>query len=105
MEDILELNAFQVKILIKKAYEWRGKINKRNKRVDYFKTSHAIERFKTYLNGDMKNNYLPNKNEILLTITWFARCPYRNDEEKVIFTLIGLIYKLHSGKLINTKKK
>ncbi len=99
--DTLELDAQQVRILKEKAYEWRGKINKRHNRGDYFKTNHAIRRFKRYLKGEQEQGFIPNKTEILLTITWFMRCPSQNDDERLVCTFVGLIYKLHRGKLSN----
>lgn len=100
--DALELDIKQVKILLKKAYEWRAKINKRNNRLDFFKTQHAIRRLRKFLKTT-EPKFAPNKNEILLTIVWFLRCPPHNDNEKLVFTLISLIYKLHRSKLSNLK--
>ena len=100
--ETLELDLKHVKVLLKKAYEWRGKINKRHNRLDYFKTNHAIRRFKRFTKKP-EEKFLPNKNEILQTIVWFLRCPPHDDAEKLIFTLISLIYKLHKGKLSNLK--
>jgi hypothetical protein len=102
--ETLELDIKQVRILKKKAYEWRAKINKRNNRLDYFKTTHAIERFKQYIKSDQEKKFIPNKTEILQAISWFMRCPARDDNEKMVFTLIGLTYKLHRYKLTNIKK-
>lgn len=102
--EALELELKHVKVLLKKAYEWRYKVNKRNHRVDYFKTQHAIRRFKRFIKHP-EDKFLPNKNEILLTITWFLRCPPHNDAEKLVFTLISLVYKLHKSKLKNLMPK
>jgi len=102
--EALELDPKHVKVLIRKAYEWRAKVNRRNHRLDFFKTQHAVRRFKRYLKNPEKK-FLPNKNEILLTIVWFLRCPPHNDTEKLVFTLISLIYKLHRAKLSNLKSK
>jgi len=98
--EALELELKHIKVLLKKAYEWRAKINKRNNRTFFFKTNDAIKRFKRYKENP-QGLFLPNKNEILLTITWFLRCPPRNENEKIVFTLISLIYKLHKSKLSN----
>lgn len=102
--DALELDIKHVKTLIGKAYEWRGKVNKRHNRLDFFKTQHAIRRLKRYLKAP-GGKFSPNKNEILLAITWFLRCPPHDDDEKLVFTLISLVYKLHKGKLTNLKRK
>lgn len=102
--EALELDIKHVRVLIKKAYEWRSKINKRHNRLDYFKTNNAIRRFKRYIkNSEYK--FVPNRNEILLTIIWFSRCLPHDDVEKLTFILIGLIYKLHKAKLANLKNK
>jgi hypothetical protein len=96
----LELELKYVQVLIKKAYEWRRKINRRNHRLNFFKTNHAIRRFKNYIkHPELK--FAPNKNEILLTMVWFLRCPPHDEFEKLVFTLISLVYKLHRAKLSN----
>jgi len=102
MDDALELDLKHVKILAKKAYEWRAKINKRDNRLDCFKTQHALRRFKRYIK-EPEGKFTPNKNEILLTITWFMRCQPHNEPERLVFTLISLIYKLHRAKLSNLR--
>lgn len=105
--ETLEIEKKHVKVLLKKAYEWRAKINKRQHRINFFKTQHAIRRFKFFL----KNKhflFIPNNNELSLTVIWFLRCPPHNDFETFVFTLIGIIYKIHGFKLKNTinfKKK
>lgn len=104
-DEFLELDNKQVKILLQKAYEWRGKINKRSNRLNVFKTTHAIRRFKQYLKLETNNIFIPNKNEVLLTMAWFRRCPAQNDDERLIFTLVVLVYKLHKNKLENIKNK
>jgi hypothetical protein len=100
--DALELQIKHVKALLKKAYEYRAKINKRNNRLYFFKTQHAIRRFKRFLKSQAPI-FTPNKNEILLTMAWFLRCPSQNDNEKLVFTLVSLIYKLHKFKLSNLR--
>ena len=102
--EALELDLKHVKVLIRKAYEWRAKVNKRNNRLDFFKTNHAIRRFKRYIK-DHETPFTPNRNEILLTIIWFLRCPPHDEEQKLVFTLISLTYKLHRYKLSNLKYK
>lgn len=102
--EALELELKHVKVLLKKAYEWRNKVNKRNHRIDFFKTQHAIKRLKRYKKNPI-DKFLPNKNEILLTIVWFLRCPPHDDAERLVFTLISLIYKLHKSKLSNLVPK
>lgn len=52
--EVLELKPEYVRTLMKKAYEWRSKINKRNNRLDYFKTNHAINRFKKFMASSEK---------------------------------------------------
>jgi hypothetical protein len=101
--EALELKFKHIKILIKKAYEWRSKVNKRHNRLDFFKTQHAIKRFRRYIKSH-EDKFVPNKNEILLIIIWFLRCPPHNDDEKLIFILVSLIYKLHKAKLSNFNK-
>lgn len=101
--EALELKLKHVKVLLDKAYEWRAKINKRHNRTDYFRTQKAIRRFKRFKKA-AEGLFLPNKSEMLLTITWFMRCPPRDDDERLVFTLISLIYKLHKSKLSNLSK-
>lgn len=102
--EALELDVEQIRVLKNKAYEWRGKINKRHNRTNYFKTNSAIKRFKRFLKSE-KEKFIPNKSEILLTMVWFLRCPPQNEVEKAIYMLIGLIYKLHKSKLSNLAPK
>lgn len=102
--ETLELELKHVKVLLKKAYEWRAKINKRHNRGEFFKTQKAIKRFRRFVKHPTEI-FLPNKNEILLTIVWFLRCPSHDDSEKMVFTLISLVYKLHKSKLSNLQKK
>lgn len=103
-DNILELDKKQVKTLLKKAYEWLGKINKRHNRNNYFRTNRAIDRFKAFLNRDTSDKFVPNKTEILIVFTWFLRCPAKGGDEKDVFMYVGIIYNLHKAKLKNTKK-
>lgn len=100
--EALELELKHVKVLLKKAYEWRAKINKRQNRGSYFKTQKAIRRLKRFIKNPI-DVFIPNKNEILLTISWFLRCPPHNMKESSVFTLVSLVYKLHRSKLDNLK--
>lgn len=102
--EVLELEFKHIKVLVKKAYEWRAKVNKRNNRLDFFKTQNALKRFRRFLKNP-RDKFIPNKNEILLTIVWFTRCPSHTDAEKAVFTFISLIYKLHKSKLSNLNGK
>jgi hypothetical protein len=104
MTETIKLDLTHIKTLLKKAYEWRAKINKRHNRAHYLKTQKAIERFKKYKLNDKDEQFKPNKSEILLTLIWFERCPPINDDEMMVYTLIGLIYKLHRARLANLKK-
>lgn len=104
---ILELNIRHTQVLLKKAYEWNAKANKRHNRVESFKTKHAIKRLKNYKKQYKLNRallFIPNKTEILLIMDWYIRCPPKNKEEKLVFMIISLVYKLHKNKLLNLKK-